>query len=526
MKRSLTLCYVVIMCVIVACDPFSQSSDATVAVIVSEQPELSAEVSPVSLYERERQQIIPTQHIDIPQTAVFDCSSDVADAPMTRHLVTADIHYTQYEVDVVQTVRYVNRESVALSSLVLTVEPNRWSRVFDLLAVRVENVEAEYVLDGKRLEVMLPEVLNPLCEAQLTLTFQLDLPRIGEGIYVSHGYFGYTERQLNLGSWLPTMAVYRDEDWMVHPAYLVGEQDVLPVADWDVMLSLIGEGQPPIIAAPGVATQLSDRSWRYLHQGAREFSVSMSHVFNVITQEAVNGTLVEVYSYDDAVVTVAGTEIDTAQHALDVGVHSFEMYSDLFGAYPFERLLIVQGDFPDGMEFSGLVFVGSDWFTNYPGNPASYLTLITVHEVAHQWWYALVGNDSAMIPWLDEALSTYSEYIFLEEFYPDLTEWWWQFRVNSFSPVGNVDNSVYMFDTSRNYINAVYLRGAAMMHAIRQDIGTEAFFDALYAYAEAQSGLIATPEAFWSVFTAEQLEATVDTRRRFLRQSQVLPDGG
>ena len=33
---------------------------------------------------------------------------------------------------------------------------------------------------------------------------------------------------------------------------------------------------------------------------------------------------------------------------------------------------------------------------------------MTTHEVAHQWFYSLVGNDQAHDPWLDEVLATYA----------------------------------------------------------------------------------------------------------------------
>ena len=109
-----------------------------------------------------------------------------------------------------------------------------------------------------------------------------------------------------------------------------------------------------------------------------------------------------------------------AAWTLDVARRSVERYSALFGPFPLSRLVIVEGDFPDGMEFSGLVFVSRDWFESWNGNPASYLTLITAHEVAHQWWYGSVANDQAAEPWLDEALATYSEYLLLESDFPEL----------------------------------------------------------------------------------------------------------
>jgi aminopeptidase N len=201
-----------------------------------------------------------------------------------------------------------------------------------------------------------------------------------------------------------------------------------------------------------------------------------------------------------------------------------ETFADLYGSFPYSRMLIIEGDFPDGMEFSGLVFVSKTWFTNYDGTPSGYLTLITIHEVAHQWWYARVGNDAALHPWLDEAFSTYSEYIYFEEYYPSLKDWWWPFRVDNYFPEGAVDSTVYEFSTPREYINAVYLRGAKLLHAIREDIGTEAFFDILYRYAEAGDGLLVTPDLFWSLFTPEQLEATRRTRAFYLRDSDIAGD--
>jgi len=243
--------------------------------------------------------------------------------------------------------------------------------------------------------------------------------------------------------------------------------------------------------------------------GSRDFSLSLSRDFKVDAQMT-GDKLVELYSFDNPP--------NASAHALDVATRSLELYQELFGPYPYERMVVVQGDFPDGMEFSGLVFVGDNWFTRYPDTPASYLTLITVHEVSHQWWYARVGNDAALHPWLDEALSTYSEYLFLEAHYPDLAVWWWGFRVNNFAPVGFVDSTVYQFSSARENINAVYLRGVRMLHAIREDIGDEAFFEMLRAYVAAGEGAVATPYTFWSALTPEQFTLTENTRREFLRE--------
>jgi aminopeptidase N len=164
----------------------------------------------------------------------------------------------------------------------------------------------------------------------------------------------------------------------------------------------------------------------------------------------------------------------------------------------------VEADFLDGMEEDGLYFLGSEYFSAYTGDPASYLVALSAHETAHQWWFAMVGNDQAHAPWLDEALSTYSECLFYEQEYPDLVDWWWQTRVQAYSPQGKVDSTIYDFNTFRPYVNAVYLRGAIFLEELRQTIGDEAFFDFLRGYFNTiQKSDLALTDAnqFWDILS-------------------------
>lgn len=464
-------------------------------------------------------EVIPEIATDILQTT--GCVALDA-PPRTRHTVVADINYLAHIVNVEQTIRYINTTGDDLNQIILTVEPNRWNQVFSFTGpVRALGAVMNHTLDGKRLIIDLPESISANCEITINLAYQLSMPLIGVGVFASKGFFGYSERQLNLGHWLVTMPSRQNDDWVVHDPFIIGEQEVLESADWDVTLIMVDAPENLTIVAPGAVTQLSSIMWRYIHNDSRDFTISLSDAYNIRSQVTEAGVIVELYTFEDAIVNLNDQEIDTSVPALEWATTSLEMYSDLFGAYPYERMIIVAGDFPDGMEFSGLVFVSNDWFVRYPGAPGSYLMLITVHEVAHQWWYGRVGNDSAQDPWLDEALATYSEYIYIEEFYPTLRDWWWRFRVDSFAPDGFVDSTIYQFNDVRTYINAVYLRGVRMMDDLRNDIGTEAFFDLLFVYAEAGDGEIASPELFWSLLTPEQLEQTQSTREIYFYNPSV-----
>lgn len=437
------------------------------------------------------------------------------DASTTRHTVSATIDYGEKSISARQITRHVNRGDAPLSDLVFNVEPNYWLESFSLISVAGA---ADTTLTGRRLTVRLSEPLAPGCAVDVELAFALKVPRVGTGVTGFKGFYGYTDRQINLGHWLPTLALRVNNTWITRESFFAGEQTVLDMADWDVTWTL-QNAENVTVAAPGELEDLGEGKGRGVLKAARDYSLSLSDRFVMLRDISITGVPVELYTLGSTEVTLPnGQRVDGAPHALTMALRSLELFTDRFGPYPYTRMVVVEGDFPDGMEFSGFAFVSATWFASYDGTPNGYLTLITVHEIAHQWWYVRVGSDSAMTPWLDEALSTYAELLFMEQFYPNAASWWWEFRVNVYSPSGFVDSTVYEFTTLREYINAVYLNGVRMLHQLRIDLGDGAFFALLAAYVESFDGQVVGSSAFWGLLTPEQLAATRATRIQFLRR--------
>jgi aminopeptidase N len=170
-----------------------------------------------------------------------------------------------------------------------------------------------------------------------------------------------------------------------------------------------------------------------------------------------------------------------------------------FGTYPYGSLSIVQADLNDGQEYDGLVFLATKFYNEYDGSARSNLVAIGVHEMAHQWWFGLVGNDQAMEPWLDEAMCVYSEAVFYKYIYPNSLDWWWNFRVNWFGPSGYVDATIYEAPTFRAYVNASYLNGANFLEALNYRMGDDDFFAFLQDYASRYGRSHATAYDFFAV---------------------------
>src|SRR5690606_4271972 len=111
-----------------------------------------------------------------------------------------------------------------LPEIVLNAEVNQRLDAFSLERVVVDDTPVNYELTGRRLTVELPEALEPGCSLTLELSFRINVPSIVAGSISSYqGFLGYTPRQLNMGHWLPTVAVYSSGEWITREPAFVGE---------------------------------------------------------------------------------------------------------------------------------------------------------------------------------------------------------------------------------------------------------------------------------------------------------------
>ncbi|HSK26439.1 MAG TPA: M1 family aminopeptidase [Jiangellales bacterium] len=167
----------------------------------------------------------------------------------------------------------------------------------------------------------------------------------------------------------------------------------------------------------------------------------------------------------------------------DVVAESMTRVADQLGPPPYEDVWVsVLPDQTDGIEFPGAVQFGDI----SPGRDAWLVT----HEVAHLWFYGLVGNNQARDPWLDESFATFVQLVVDDED-PAAT------GASPASRTGQVGQPMSYWGTldepSSAYVAGVYVAGGAALLEARRAAGEEAFDDALRQYLADNAHRVAVP---------------------------------
>jgi hypothetical protein len=206
------------------------------------------------------------------------------------------------------------------------------------------------------------------------------------------------------------------------------------------------------------------RTWTSHEPAARDVSVAVGSFTTAETEVA--GVRVTTG-------VLPGSGGDPARLARVTG-EAIELLSERFGEFPYETLTVPSlPDFGGGIEYPSSILL------------ASGEEIVLVHEVAHMWFYGMIGNSQFRDPWLDEAFASYAETVAGD---PDPAR-----TARRLALPGDVGGSMADFADDSSYVATVYGKGAAALLTARQAAGAAAFDAALRCYVDAQAWSIATP---------------------------------
>ncbi len=396
-----------------------------------------------------------------------------------------------------QRVLYTNTSTDTLDRVMFRLYPNlaafgAFMSVEDV-TMNGEPVSTTLEAQDTALSVPVPGGLAPGETAEIGMAFYVVIEK---GFTSGYIQFSYVQDVLAAPEYYPVLSVYDEgEGWWknLNPdrgdaTYSeTGHYEVTLTAPSDVVIVLSGEEVSREDNGDGTT------SYHYFAALQRDSALFASTDYQELTGE-IDGVAVNVYSRDDL----------GAAEALKMTIDSMRTYNELFGEYPFNEVDVAQTPTrAGGIEYPG-VFVVADNYWN-PGAP--FFEVVIAHEAAHQWWYSVIGNDQTSQPWIDEALTAFTEGVYMEFVKGEkegdqYVEGKWA-RYHNYKGNGNRDLVIGMPVTSYDgyeYSTIVYTKGSLFFQTLREELGDEAFFKALRYYFETHSYLTVTPNDVLAAF--------------------------
>ena len=444
---------------------------------------------------------------------------DIYSKNVNEYNITANIDCEKKIVQVKESVKYINNDKKnKLDKIYFHIYPKAFSDgvmnkpvstlneskaypngksygEVNITKVIVDKKEQQATFDGLDQDILVVELDKPLSTKKsinLAFEFELKLPNI------NHRY-GYGENTINLGNFYLIACVYENGNFNTSPYNYNGDPFYSDMANYNVEVSYNANY---ILAATGNVVQEKQneqvKTTKLQAKAVRDFSLTLSDKFKIKT-EKVDGVVVNYYYYND----------EQPDKSFNACKDSLKTFNKLFGKYPYSTLNIAETNFVyGGMEYPNLVFI-SDNLENYE----DYIHTI-IHEIAHQWWYGVVGNDEFKYGFLDESLTEYSAYLFYDE-NPS-------YNMNTDTMIKNTTNSYLLFidvyrevftkvDTSMlrslseyktepEYIYMAYVKGVLMYDNLKALVGKTRFINTLKYYYKQNMGKNVTPEILVSAF--------------------------
>jgi hypothetical protein len=401
----------------------------------------------------------------------------------------------------IQDVHYANHSGTALGSIYFRLWPNRASYdsvlTFEQVTVDGQVVELQHGAEGTAVGLVLSEPLPSGQAVDIHVEYDVTVP-VGDA--PGYGTLEYQDGILVLSDFFPIIAVYGDGTWSLDLVPDYGDPLYAESSLFSVELTVPSELVVVTTGSTVEKRQNADGTvtWVSVSGPTRTFMVAISERFQ---SSSLAVGFVRVNSYYLPEHQKAGEE------ALGYARDALRAYQQAFALYPFAEFDVVEAALIGGaMEYPGLIVISREHYEV----GGEYLEFLIAHEVAHQWWYNVVGNDQINVPWLDESLTNFSTYYYyLNAYGQDRAELALQnYVARSYEQLkragkdGVVNQPVAAFEPGE-YGPIVYGKGALFFHALRQELGDETMLQVLQAYYEDRMYRLATPDDLLRV--AEQV---------------------
>jgi hypothetical protein len=410
-----------------------------------------------------------------------------------NHLPGASIYHLAFSlsnppisINGVEEVRYTNQENVALTEVDFAIYSEILGGSIKVNKALLDGQSVSPTFTKGLMRIHLAEPLQPGQNVIFLIDFSITAPTLGGNLY--YGIFGFNNEILSMAHAYPTILVYNDQGWNNQTPDLDGD----PLfSDTSFYLVSIDAPDDLTLVASGVQVNHQATKGRqkvlFADGPARDFYLAASKNFSK-QSEKIGETTINSYA-------PASLNQD-AKSALKTAEVAIENFSRRYAPYPYTQFDIVPIiTSAGGVEFPGMTAVAENAY-----NQGGFLEVVVAHEVAHQWFYNMVGNETQMQPWLDESLAQFAtcQYYFdkggtqAEQSCLGSMKARWDSLNDQKIPIGEPVSDY----TNNSYGVIIYGRGPLFFQALREQIGQSTFDSLMRDYTTSFAWGIATTDSF------------------------------
>lgn len=359
-----------------------------------------------------------------------------------------------YQTNIELTIK--NTSTQTWNEIVLRDYPSQFHNEKDGAISMIEKMvdEKNTPLDYFRMDD--PTIINVKLNQSLapneTLTLSIDYQAFVPNLNARFGYVESANEKIDyyLGNGFLTLAVYEDGHWVTEPYFSEGECFYSEVADYFVKVMV-----PDEFTTIGTGDKLNvtylnqQKVVQYEAISVRDFCLVIGNDYQVVTQS------------EDGI--VYNSYYHTANQNVGIGslitlINETKSLNALLGKYPYRTMNTVETHIEmQGMEYPQLIMIS----TAMNGNESTLR-----HELAHQWFYNIVGNNGYQEAWLDESIATY-----LAE--KELSE-----------HIGIIGQNYGEYESADHYVHAMYFCGGSMYTRLAKRFGKEKLYQIFREYIQ------------------------------------------
>lgn len=308
---------------------------------------------------------------------------------------------------------------------------------------------------------------------------------------------GYGENTINVCNYYPILCVIENGEFVTDLYNSNGDPFYSKVANYDVEICYNNALTLASTGKQSLKKDANSTTAKIQAKKVRDFAMVFSEKFTVLCDSFMDISL-NYYYYDDS---APSKTMEVIKDVLKMNAK--------YGKYPYGMLSVCEANFVHGgMEYPNLVLISDDL-----QDGDTYINVV-VHELCHQWWYGVVGNNQFEYGFLDEGLTDFNTALFYDEYpeynhsskdiFANASKMYANFEKVYASVVPNFSTKMVRrldeFDTESEYTYLAYVKGMLMFSNLNDLLGSKKMTKCLKYYYECNKFGEATPDDLVKAF--------------------------